>query len=375
MSGEGARTVDGKATRTVNGEGAPVMSGEGTCAMSSESDRPRSGAPLRCPLPFRVRVNAAHLVRSVDQSGGGVLCATVEPTNTCGCVACFPLLPPCGWAWAFIPGGSPTDAVGRRMSPHGARLVQDAGFVAEVGLDFGKRHGMARDAQHSAFERICRAAADAGGKVLSIHSVNAASEVLDVLEQTGCVASGDGDGPCTCILHWYSGPFDQLQRAIRLGCFFSVGERMLSTPSRARVRAGRSLRSSASGDRPSRGAVQFLRFRGNRIVACPRVLRAGTNAQRGSARAHRRDEPARAAPHAVRTPYRRAVAPSPGPAPARYRHRLRFRAAPFPVEPRPAARFRAAFFPAAPRLAPPFCALPLFLAGRASDVFGFLRTL
>ena len=58
--------------------------------------------------------------------------------------------------------------------------------------------------------------------------MGAATEVLDVLEETGCLAPG-GEGSCACILHWYSGPSDQLQCAVRLGCFFSINPCMLQT--------------------------------------------------------------------------------------------------------------------------------------------------
>ena len=34
---------------------------------------------------------------------------------------------------------------------------------------------------------------------------------------------------CRCVMHWFSGSSDELGRALRLGCSFSVGERMLAT--------------------------------------------------------------------------------------------------------------------------------------------------
>jgi len=96
-------------------------------------------------------------------------------------------------------------------------------FVGEVGLDFGTRHAASRDIQIRVFERIARQCAEQGGKVLSIHSVRAAREVLDMLESCGTLET------CTCVFHWYTGPSDQLKRAIDAGCLFSVGPRMLAT--------------------------------------------------------------------------------------------------------------------------------------------------
>ena len=106
-------------------------------------------------------------------------------------------------------------------------LLAGTRFVGEVGLDAAPRHAATRDAQLAAFERICARCAEtcdaAEPKVLSIHAVRCATTVLDVLERTGAAAS------CRCVLHWFSGSADELWRAARLGCRFSLGERSLAT--------------------------------------------------------------------------------------------------------------------------------------------------
>lgn len=102
------------------------------------------------------------------------------------------------------------------------RLAADAVYIGEVGLDFGKRHADTRDVQIAAFRRVV-SACSAGGKVISIHAVGADDEVLDMLEESSCIQNS------TCIFHWFSGSSDQLQRAIRAGCLFSVGPRMLNS--------------------------------------------------------------------------------------------------------------------------------------------------
>lgn len=96
-------------------------------------------------------------------------------------------------------------------------------YVGEVGLDFSKRRIATRDAQLRAFRHIANACAKDGGKVLSIHCVKAYDDVLSILDSSGCFAS------CTCIFHWFSGSFQQLEQAADAGCFFSVGARMLET--------------------------------------------------------------------------------------------------------------------------------------------------
>jgi len=75
--------------------------------------------------------------------------------------------------------------------------------------------------QETTFTRILQHCADAGGKVMSLHSRRAASGVLDALEAYPKAG--------TPILHWFSGTARELDRAVRLGCWFSVGPPMLAS--------------------------------------------------------------------------------------------------------------------------------------------------
>ena len=59
--------------------------------------------------------------------------------------------------------------------------------------------------------------------MLSIHSVRAADLALGALERMGALAS------CNCIFHWFSGTSDELHRAVKAGCWFSINEMMLRT--------------------------------------------------------------------------------------------------------------------------------------------------
>lgn len=104
------------------------------------------------------------------------------------------------------------------------KLAADAKFIGEVGLDLtGHRaeDAEAKALQIAALKRILTAAGE--GKLISLHGSGAEADLLDLLESTGAAST------CDCILHWYAGPSDQLHRAIELGCYFSVGKRMLQT--------------------------------------------------------------------------------------------------------------------------------------------------
>ena len=102
-------------------------------------------------------------------------------------------------------------------------IPEDVRFVGEVGLDLSRRHEETRDAQLKVFQTIASTCAEQGEKLISIHSVRAARETLDILETCGALES------CICLFHWYTGPSDQLKRAIVAGCYFSVGPRMVAT--------------------------------------------------------------------------------------------------------------------------------------------------
>lgn len=103
------------------------------------------------------------------------------------------------------------------------RLVSQTRFVGEVGLDLGKRCAPSRDAQVAAFTQVMRACAAEGGKLVSVHAVRAANDVLDILEGEGCLPGNQ------VVFHWYSDSGSALHRAVRAGCYFSVNLRMLST--------------------------------------------------------------------------------------------------------------------------------------------------
>lgn len=109
-------------------------------------------------------------------------------------------------------------------------LVSSSAFVGEVGLDFSHRHEHARERQLEAFCRMAETVAERHlpHRVLSIHAVRSAGAALDVLERYRLAGKAAPPG-LSCIFHWFSGTSDELARARRAGCFFSVNEHMLAT--------------------------------------------------------------------------------------------------------------------------------------------------
>lgn len=98
-------------------------------------------------------------------------------------------------------------------------LVKETKYVGEVGLDGSPEHKKHFPAQLQVFEHILKSATIAGGKIFSIHSRRAVDQVLNAL---ACFP--DAGIP---VLHWFSGTTKQLERAIDMGCWFSVGPAMI----------------------------------------------------------------------------------------------------------------------------------------------------
>ena len=109
------------------------------------------------------------------------------------------------------------------------RLLSETRYVGEVGLDAGPRHYRSLEQQKTVFRAILRLCAEAGDKILTVHSVRSARHVLDLVEEH--LPSGRG----TVVLHWFSGSAKEVRRGAQLGGYFSVNERMLESPNGQRV--------------------------------------------------------------------------------------------------------------------------------------------
>lgn len=177
--------------------------------------------------------DTAALLRDARRRKLGLLAMTCEPTEyeqllphfqmhdeNDSCVLALGLHP-----W-WIARGDVDERTLRRFE----QLAPDAAAFGELGLDFHDHHTgpESHDIQLRAFERACAAASASARaanvrKPLSLHTLKAADETLDILERTGCLEA------CACIFHWFSGSVSQLERAREAGCWFSFNERQLKT--------------------------------------------------------------------------------------------------------------------------------------------------
>jgi TatD DNase family protein len=101
------------------------------------------------------------------------------------------------------------------------KLLPETRYVGEVGLDAGPAHFKSLPLQQEVFRRVLEACATLGERILSVHSVRAATPVLDMIE------AYLPPGRSKVVLHWFSGSKAEAQRAVDMGCWFSVNVPML----------------------------------------------------------------------------------------------------------------------------------------------------
>ena len=97
--------------------------------------------------------------------------------------------------------------------------IPEAKYVGEIGIDGSPKYKETISLQESILNDTLMECERAGGKILSIHSRNASSRVLDLVEKN-CRKS-------TVVLHWFSGSISEARRAQDMGCWFSVSPAML----------------------------------------------------------------------------------------------------------------------------------------------------
>ncbi len=103
------------------------------------------------------------------------------------------------------------------------RHLPEARYVGEVGLDAGPRFHKSLEAQKQVFQRVLVRCAEAGGKILTVHSVRSVPAVLDMIEAHLPTERG------TVVLHWFTGSKSEARRAAALGCYFSINAEMTRT--------------------------------------------------------------------------------------------------------------------------------------------------
>lgn len=101
------------------------------------------------------------------------------------------------------------------------RHLPETRYVGEVGLDAGPRFYKSFDLQKRVFQHVLQSCAEAGDKIITVHSIRAAKTVLDHIESYLPPTRGK------VVLHWFTGTKAEARRALELGCYFSINAAML----------------------------------------------------------------------------------------------------------------------------------------------------
>lgn len=135
------------------------------------------------------------------------------------------------------------------------QYLAETRYIGEVGLDAGPRFFRSIDAQKRVFQHVLRRCAQAGDKIITVHTVRSAKAVLDLVEAHLPPERGK------IVLHWFTGTKSEAKRALELGCYFSINAGMLGNdrhvPMVQAIPLDRMLTETdgpftCTGDRPSR---------------------------------------------------------------------------------------------------------------------------
>lgn len=100
------------------------------------------------------------------------------------------------------------------------QMMNKTRYIGEIGIDGSSKHKKSISLQVEYFENILHLCDDDKGKILTIHSRKAETEVISIIKKYTKNKK---------ILHWYSGRVQDAEAAIELGCYFSFNHRMLSS--------------------------------------------------------------------------------------------------------------------------------------------------
>lgn len=102
-------------------------------------------------------------------------------------------------------------------------LIDTTKYIGEIGLDGSTRFNESFEIQKKVFIEILSLCKKRNNKILTIHTRNAVTEMIDLLD------SHLQNSNCKVIFHWYSGNQNDLNQAIERGYYFSINHKMVSS--------------------------------------------------------------------------------------------------------------------------------------------------
>ncbi|MGR7920670.1 Qat anti-phage system TatD family nuclease QatD [Zobellella denitrificans] len=165
-----------------------------------------------------------EILSDIENSGYYVLSVTTVPSAFKGTAYLTKNLANCRTALGLHP-----QLAHQRLNelPLFDSLCGDTRYIGEVGLDGSRGYTEYIETQKLVFEHILNKCCEFDDKIITIHSLNAVDEVLELLKKYP--RSG------IPILHWFLATKKQVSNAVELGCYFSVGPAMVNSARAKRV--------------------------------------------------------------------------------------------------------------------------------------------
>tara|TARA_R110001583_G_scaffold193666_1_gene362584 strand:- start:1736 stop:2461 length:726 start_codon:yes stop_codon:yes gene_type:complete len=162
--------------------------------------------------------NHGDILSDIEVSGYYVLSVTTVPSAFKGTAALTDKYDNCRTALGLHP-----QLAHQRLNelPLFDSLCDNTRYIGEIGLDGSKGYIEHIQSQKLVFEHILRKCCEFEDKILTIHSLNAVDDTLRFLRMYP--KSG------VPILHWFLATKKQVNDAVELGCYFSVGPAMINS--------------------------------------------------------------------------------------------------------------------------------------------------
>ena len=169
--------------------------------------------------------NGSEVASDAERLGLALFCVTVSPADALAALERFDVNPNVFVGAGLHPWWLADGRCSESDIEAAARLVATSRLIGEIGLDFNGPRAETAALQERGLSAILQSCArhPVPGRVLSLHAGKAAGRVLDLLEEFTIPEHA------SCIFHWFSGTSEELTRARRIGCLFSVNERMLAS--------------------------------------------------------------------------------------------------------------------------------------------------
>ncbi len=158
--------------------------------------------------------NHEQVYKGINEKKQYTLCMTNSPGIYLSCKRIYPETKYLKFALGFHPQ---EDSLTENDLNNFMYLIDRTGYVGEIGLDFSKSNYMSSNKQCDYFAKIVKICTEKN-KLMSVHLRKSEKEAISILEEYR---------PNKCIIHWFNGNTDQLQKLVDLGCYFSINSNMI----------------------------------------------------------------------------------------------------------------------------------------------------